>query len=200
MSEHSPQPDLDPAVEYAFLCDDMQESLRQACVDDTAASRIGSNGRSMILASGIATLHEGDSRIVILVDYSEPPNNDDPDSGPSKTMQVFGGLDATPNLSMRHILTVCDEGYDSENKTPFQLQADADRYDRARQLLRAVEFTKEYSEGICNGFFYGVIGEPIVGETDPRPAEPEAAETERQTKIRQWAGRIAGLLGFKKSI
>lgn len=198
MSEYSPQPDLNPAVEYAFLCDDMQDLLRQACVDDTAASRIGSTGRSMVLASGIATLHEGDSRIVVLVDYSEPFDGSDPDSGPSKRMEVFGGIEATPNLNVRHIVTVREEGYDNQGKTPSQLQADADRYDRARQLLRVVEFTKEYSEGICNGFFYGAIGEPIVGEADPHQHQPQAAETKRQTKIRQWAGKIAGLVGFKK--
>lgn len=193
-SESFPNPDLDPAVEYAFLVTEAREALQRACAEDAAAAVSGAHGTSLALAAGYAELRPGDKRLVLLTDYSGSDGDTEWAEEPERIMQVFGGMDAQPGQDKLFRLQLKDTGYAAHND-PINLQArDADVYDCCRQLLRTITFDKALAEDMLHeGLLKGSLGEPTVdmGPAPQAQAAPEAlTSASRRTRAGDWLARI----------
>lgn len=159
------QPDLDPDTEYALLYDEARDALQRAGIEDAAAYMLGSRGRSLVVAAGVANLSTADKedkRTIILTDSSGFEDDD------CRMLQVFGGMSANAAMVVSRIM-LDDEGYVGE---PQAAASDANVFAFCRYMLDRTEFKKDLAEGMCRGILRDSIGD--VNDQVPLREPPES--------------------------
>lgn len=163
--EFPEQPDLDPAVEYALLYDEVRDVLAdQSGPGGFAQSEVGRNGAVTFVAGGIR-LAEDDYRVLLLTDFQDADSH-------TRMVQVFGGFGPDNRYGSIERLEIPETPYASD-ASPEQAAYDANIFAQARLFLGLAVFEQELTDGTGRHFMRGVLGRLTV----PAMASPAISET-----------------------